>query len=244
MDVSDANRETVEAYSTVDDAFFDRLGDDGGWARRTQLNPAIFHLLGDVDGTRILDAGCGHGYLCRLLADRGARMVGVEPATVPITHARRKEAEAPRGIEYLQRDLSRLGDPGEPFDAVVANMVLLDIPDWQAALASCVHALRPGGRLVYSLHHPIWVPGRFDDWAARGAVEVREYHDEHEQRFEGGPAPNFHRPLATYLNETIRLGCDLVEVVEPRVRPEDVEDPRQELLTRVPNFIVLGFRRR
>jgi SAM-dependent methyltransferase len=242
VEISDANRSTIDAYSRVGDDFYDRLGDDGGFARRTLLNPAIFHLLGDVDRKQVLDAGCGHGYLCRLLAARGASVTGVEPATVPLDHARRREQVEPLGIRYLQRDLSRLGDLGTDFDAVVANMVLLDIPDWRSALDACVRVLRPGGVLVYSLHHPCWVPGRFDVWAERGGVEITEYLDEHVQDFEG-IAPNFHRPLATYVNETIRLGCDLFEIVEPKLPSSEVEVPEHELLTRVPNFIVIGARR-
>src|SRR5439155_14439673 len=68
VEVSDANRETIDKYSGLTDEFYDRLGEDGGFHRRALLNPAIFHLLGDVAGTRILDAGCGHGYLSPLLA--------------------------------------------------------------------------------------------------------------------------------------------------------------------------------
>ena len=242
MEVSDANRETIDAYSGLSEEFYDRLGDDGGFSRRTLLNPAIFRLLGDVDGRKVLDAGCGHGYLSRLLTRRGAEVTGVEPAALPLEHARRREEQEPLGIRYVQRDLSRLGDLGSPFDAVVANMVFLDIPDWEDALANCVRALAPGGLLVYSLHHPCWVPGNFETWAARGGVEITRYLDEHVQDADG-VAPNFHRPLSRYLNETIRLGCDLVEIHEPQLAREDMESGAHEILTRVPNFIVVAARR-
>lgn len=243
VEVGKENSETIDSYSRLSDEFYDSLGEEGGFERRALLNPAVFALLGDVRGKSILDAGCGHGYLARLLADRGAVMVGIEPATVPFQYAARIEEERRQGIHFLQRDLSRLGEVGGPFDAVVANMVLLDIPDWRGALQGCVNALTPGGLLVYSLHHPCWVPGQFQTWAERGGVEIREYLNEHEQDF-GGIARNFHRPLSTYVNETIRLGCDLVEMVEPQLTLAQIEDPRQELLTRVPNFIVVAARRR
>ena len=243
VEVSQPNEGTIDAYSALTDEFYDSLGADGGFARRALLNPAIFGLLGDVSGKLVLDAGCGHGYLGRLLAERGARVVGVEPATVPFNYARRVEAARADGIRYWQRDLSRLGEVGGPFDAVVANMVLLDIPDWGSALANCVTALTPGGLLVYSLHHPCWVPGRFETWAARGSVEISEYLNEYEQDF-GGVAPNFHRPLAAYVNETIRLGCDVVEMVEPQLGRDQIESDEQEILTRIPNFIVIAARRR
>jgi SAM-dependent methyltransferase len=242
MDVSEPNAETIDCYSELTEDFYDSLGPDGGFARRALLNPAIFRLLADVAGKTVMDAGCGHGYLSRLLAERGAVMVGVEPATVPFTYASRLEAERPQGIRYFQRDLSRLGDVGGPFDVVVANMVFLDIPDWRNALANCVASLKVGGTLVYSLHHPVWVPGRFETWAERGCVEISEYLNEYEQ---AGVvvAPNFHRPLSAYVNETIQLGCDIVELVEPQLQREQIESDEHEILTRIPNFVVIAARR-
>jgi SAM-dependent methyltransferase len=241
VEVSPQNEATIDAYSQVTDAFFDSLGSEGDFGRRMLLNPTIFGLLGSVGGKTVLDAGCGHGYLSRLLAGRSARVVGVESATVPFAYATRIEVDRRQGIRYLQRDLSALGDVGGPFDAVVANMVFLDIPDWRSALANCVSVMKPGATLIYSLHHPVWIPGQLGAWAERGAIEVCDYLNEHEQR--DGHAPNFHRPLSHYINETIRLGCTIVELVEPHLRHDQIESPEQEILTRIPNYIVVAARR-
>lgn len=50
----------------------------------------LLALLGDIEGRPVLDAGCGDGYLSRVLAARGARVVGmdigprlIEMATMP-----------------------------------------------------------------------------------------------------------------------------------------------------------------
>jgi hypothetical protein len=53
-----------------------------------------------------------------------------------VAYAERVEAERHHGITYLSQDLTRLDDLGDAFDAVVANMVFLDIDDWKAGLTS------------------------------------------------------------------------------------------------------------
>jgi SAM-dependent methyltransferase len=238
VDVSPLNRRTIDSYSAVDDRFHDEWGAEGDATRRFFLNPAIFRLLGHTRAKRILDAGCGNGYLSRLLARAGARVTGVEPASGPLAYAEGREAAEPFGIDYLQRDLSRLGDVGGPFDAVVANMVLMDIADWRPALSACVGALTDGGTFVYSLTHPLWISGRGDEWIRKGHVEIAEYLNEYESR--QGVGVYYHRPLSTYLNETIRLGCEVVEVVEPRLAPDQVVVPEHELWTRIPSVVVVA----
>lgn len=241
VDVSPINRDTVDSYSALDDNFHEKWGSEGDFGRRLLLNPTIFRLLGDIQGKRILDAGCGNGYLSRLMVERGAQVVGVEPATGPFGYAQRMEERQGLGITYFQRDLSRLGDLDGPFDAVVANMVFLDIRDWRSALANCIETLRRDGLLVYSLTHPVWVPGHDREWTEKGHVEISEYLNEYELRLD--VSVNFHRPLSTYVNETIRLGCSIAEMAEPRLPPEQVEHPDQVVFTRLPNFVLIAARR-
>ena len=50
----------------------DAMEPDGDFSRRHLLNPVLLRMLADVRGQRILDAGCGHGYLSRMLAAGGA----------------------------------------------------------------------------------------------------------------------------------------------------------------------------
>lgn len=191
----------------------------------SQLSDAFFDSLGPEGdfGRRVLL----NPTIFRLLGDVDAKTV--------------LDAGCGHGYRYLQRDLSALGDVGGSFDAVVANMVYLDIPDWRSALANCISSLKVGATLVYSLHHPVWLPGQFGAWAERGVVEVRDYLNEHEQL--GGHAPNFHRPLSLYVNETIRLGCTIVEFVEPQLQRDQIESPEQEIFMRIPNYIVVAARR-
>lgn len=216
--------------------------EDGDFAKRHLVNEAVFRLLGDVGELRVLDAGCGNGYLTRMLAQRGANVVGVEPANSMVGFCREKEAELRQGVTYIQADLTRLPELGEPFDAVVCSMVLMAIPDWKPALRACVEALRPGGRLVFAIVHPAFERLQ-DAWAEHSEYRVDRYLEEYE--IVGPNATDFHRPISAYLNELCSLGCRLREVVEPGLDPAFAARHAAsirgiESYVRMPNFLIVS----
>ena len=90
-------------------------------ARQVLLNPALLALFGNIQGQRFLDAGCGTGYLCRLLSRQGASVVGLEPAQALYAYAAQREQDERLGITYVQQDLSLLEDYREAFNVVVAK---------------------------------------------------------------------------------------------------------------------------
>ncbi len=223
-------------------AVLESMEPNGNFAKRHLLNPVLLRMLGDVRGQRVLDAGCGHGYLSRMLASRGADVTGVEPAQSLYAYAADKEARQRQGIRYLQADLCRQPDLGRPFDMVVASMVLMAIPDWAAAMEACTTALAPGGMFVFAITHPCFEQ-LASSWRDHGEFRTREYFAEYE--IPGPHAPDFHRPLSAYLNELGRLGCQLREIAEPALDPAAAESaaPGTEAYIRLPNFLVVAARR-
>lgn len=214
--------------------------EDGDFAKRHLVNPALLRLLGEVRGRRVLDAGCGTGYFTRMLAERGAHVIGVEPAEAMVAFARAKEAELGQGITYVQADLTLLPDLGGPFDSVVCSMVLMAVPDWKPAMRACVECLRPGGLFVFALVHPAFEQ-LWSTWRDHGDYRVRRYLEEYE--IFGPDASDFHRPLSAYLNELASLGCRLREVVEPGLDPEVAEKsstPGIESYVHLPNFLIVS----
>jgi ubiquinone/menaquinone biosynthesis C-methylase UbiE len=114
--------------------------------------PAMLDLAGDVEGRRILDAGCGSGALAAALRARGAEVTGFDasPAMVDLARTRLGDGTAVQ-VADLAEPLP-FGD-GE-FDDVVASLVLHYLADWTAPLAELRRVLRPGGRLLVSVNHP------------------------------------------------------------------------------------------
>ncbi|HEY7351062.1 MAG TPA: class I SAM-dependent methyltransferase [Ktedonobacterales bacterium] len=229
-----SNSEAIRSWATYDQA--ETFGEEGDFARQHLLNPVIFALLGDVTDKRILDAGCGQGYLCRLLAQKGASVTGIEPAEGLYRYALQREEAERRGVTYVQADLSTCTDLENSFDVVIANMVLMDIADYKAAIRNCIHALKGGGDFIFSLLHPCFEePGA--EWLRKGYVEVREYLHEYVRPQTFGYL--FHRPLSSYINLVIQEGCVLRQMVEPQLSQELAQQIGNERDVSVPSFIVI-----
>lgn len=232
-----SNEEAVARWSAMPRGVLDAMGPEGDFAKRHLVNPDVLRMLGDVEGRRVLDAGCGHGYLARMLAARGARVTGVEPAEGLLAYAREKG----RGVRYVRAELARMAEADAGlggFDAVVCSMVLGAVPEWRPAMAACVRALRPGGRFVFVLNHPAF-EGLLTSWREHGAYRTGRYLEEYE--ITGAHAPDFHRPLSAYLNELAALGCRLAEVAEPGLDPAlATADEGLEGYVRLPNFLLVA----
>ena len=97
-------------------------------AKRFIQYPEALKLLGKVENKKILDIGCGNGTLTRMLARRGAIVVGYDPSIRQIEEAQKLEQEETLGIRYFAADKPP-NLPGYKFDKVVSVMVLLYASD-------------------------------------------------------------------------------------------------------------------
>src|SRR5438105_8150801 len=118
-----------------------------------QILRPLLDLLGDVAGLSVLDAGCGEGYLARVLASRGARVTGIDRSPQLIGIARDRDSDGE--IEYRVADLSLpLPELAGHFDAVASFLVLNDVQDYRGFAATLASVLKPGGRLVLAFNNP------------------------------------------------------------------------------------------
>ena len=189
--------------------------------------PIVVDLAGEVRDRSVCDLACGQGVVTRRLADRGARVLGVDVSGELLDVARRYERDEPHGVEYVRGDARALdGLADGAFDGVVCNMSLMDIPDLDATLGAVSRVLRPGGWFVFSVIHPICQTPNSPWWAREGdamvGVEVRDYFSEGHWRRgnpEGirGRLGAHHRTLSTYVNGLARAaGLKIERLLEPR----------------------------
>jgi 2-polyprenyl-3-methyl-5-hydroxy-6-metoxy-1,4-benzoquinol methylase len=181
-------------------------------------------LPADLRGLRVLDAGCGTGWLSRYLAGRGALVVGVDISEGLVARARSIEAATPLGITYDVHDLlEALPYAAESFDVAISAMTVMDVEDPLAAVRHIARIVRPGGQFVFSLVHPCFYrpKAQLTEWGTE--FDLAHYFDR--QRIEGRSIASpdgtrvdyrqFHRTLGDYLNALAEAGFCLQRLVEP-----------------------------
>ena len=175
-------------------------------------------LLGDVRGARQLEAGCGAARCTQWLVARGAHAVGVDIAFRQLRHSRLADPpDAPTPV--AQADARVLPFADGAFDTVFSTYGALQfVADSAAATAECARVLRPGGRFVFSVTHPIrW--SFLDDPGERGLVACHPYFDRTpyvEQDPDGTVTyVEHHRTVGDRVREITAAGLRLVDLVEP-----------------------------
>jgi len=201
------------AWDIVADEYHRRHGDEGGYSHREYVLPAMLEMIGPVRGKRILDIGCGPGYLTRPLAKKGAKVTGTDLSSELLKIAQGLEREKPLGIEYLLLDASRLdGIKDSSFDIVTCNLALHAIEDAKSAIRECGRVVKPGGRLVFSIMHPVTDTVESSDYKrdSRGFyVKLRSYGKGRAKAHRGfrlTKVLNYHRPFGFYMNELFGNG--------------------------------------
>ena len=144
--------------------------------RLLQVFPFVLRLLGETEGSCILDAGCGEGSFARMLADKGAHVTGVDFSKL-VDLAIAEECAHPRKIQYIKEDIAdlRVAEMEGQFNQVVCNLVLHCCQDLDPIL-SAVHAgLKAGGTMVISDLHPHTFPEYSRAWTTCSSLGGNEY---------------------------------------------------------------------
>lgn len=104
-----------------------------------------------VHDARLLDVGCGGGLLTEAMAERGARVTGLDMAPRALAVARLHQAESGLDIDYIDATAEHLAEqsPGA-FDVVTCLEMLEHVPDPASVVEACMRLARPGGRLFFS----------------------------------------------------------------------------------------------
>ena len=198
--------------------------------------PELEKLLPDFAGRRVLDLGCGYGWHCRYARDRGAASVlGVDLSERMLAEARARGSE---GIEYRRAAMEDVAFDDGSFDVILSSLALHYVADFRPLAAAMARWLSPGGRLVFSVEHPVFTADGPQDWCYGPNGEKRHFPVDHyfeegrrEAVFLGEPVVKYHRTVTTYLGAVLESGLTLRAVVEPQPPAAMLDQPgwRDEL---------------
>jgi SAM-dependent methyltransferase len=187
------------------------------------LREADAGLLGEVRGRRVLEVGCGSAPCSRWLAAQGARVVGLDLSAGMLRHAGRAAQETGLAVPLVQADARRLPFADAGFDlACSAFGAVPFVADSAAVMREVARVLRPGGRWVFSVTHPVrWIFP--DDPGEAGLTVAQSYFDRTPYvEVDAWGTPTYveqHRTLGDRVREIIAAGLVLEDMVEPQWPP-------------------------
>ena len=128
---------------------------DGEFRPLHQINPlrlGWIDQLAALEGTRVLDIGCGGGILSDSMARRGARVLGIDLATRPLKVAQLHALEAgTANVEYREVAVEALAaEAPASFDTVTCMEMLEHVPDPSSIVSACATLVKPGGWVFFS----------------------------------------------------------------------------------------------
>lgn len=245
MSEPDANAQLWEAHAD----WWQREFTDGVDPEYTeQIIPLILEWTAGFE--RVLEVGTGEGQVARAIAAaNGAEVIGIDPTVNQIDEAIRRGG----GVDYRLAGAEELPFDDASFDAVVCCLVFEHIDAVDEALAEVARVLRPGGRFVFCLNHPLlqtpgsgWIDDQILDppeqyWRIGPYLIEQATIEEVEKdvyiRF-------VHRPLSRYINAMADSGLMLERMIEP-APPEGFVDraPEYTEVTTIPRLLTLVARR-
>jgi SAM-dependent methyltransferase len=195
-----AERFATQAETKAENAFIER--------------PAMLEAIGDVRDLTILDAGCGPGFLLKKFVEGGARAVtgfDVSPKMVELASAR-TQGKVDLFIADLAEPLMIL--PSAHFDLVTSSLALDYVRDWKVALGEFRRLVKPGGRLIFSVMHPIGSYNYYNPPSVYGVHQVESAW----RGFGGEPVvvPDHYRSFSEIVNPVLQAGFQVHSVTDTK----------------------------
>lgn len=114
-------------------------------------------LIGDVDGIRAIELGCGGGQFGIALSKAGATVTGVDISSEQLAHARTLAADHGEAIDFIEASVTDMPMIEEgTYDLAFSAFAFQWVKDLSACFSEAHRVLKPGGRFVFSVDHPLY----------------------------------------------------------------------------------------
>lgn len=209
--------------------------------------PALFSMLPDLNGKKVLDLGCGFGEHCKRFVDEGAvKVVGIDISEKMLEVAR-KENYSPK-ITYINMAMEDVVQLNEQFDIVISSLAFHYIEDFSGVVRNIYEMLCNGGIFVFSQENPLctchcggnrWTR---DENGNKLYLNLANYgvEGEKESTWFVDNVRKYHRTFSTIINTLIEAGFTIEKMIEPLPTEELLaEHPEYKDLYHKPDFLLI-----
>ena len=201
---------------------------------------ADYRLLGDVDGRRVLDLGCGAGHNAVALALAGAHVIAVDPYAENLARARESADLHETRIEVHQSDLADLAFVrADSVDLVFSAYQLASVSDLGRVFRQVHRVIRPDMHLVFSLPHPAFA---LIDPASNDPMRIRRgYWDPTPRDWEVGGRRGADHPhtVTSVFTQLLRSNFRVDTLLEPEPSQAPTSAYHSEVMGWVPATLVV-----
>ena len=197
--------------------------------------PALFSMLPDLEGKRVLDLGCGFGEHCMKFVEQGAqKVVGLDISEKMLEVA--KVENCHDKIQYINMPMENLAQLQERFDVVVSSLAFHYVEDFEGVVKNIHNLLDDNGIFVFSQENPLCTSHTGGDRWTRDEngnklhVNLANYgiEGERETVWFVGNVKKYHRTFSTIINTLVEAGFVIEKMIEPL--------PTEELLEQYPEY--------
>jgi len=213
--------------------------------------PALFSMLPDLTGKKVLDLGCGFGEHCKRFVECGAeKVVGVDISEKMLKVAREENSD-PK-ITYLNMPMEDISALQEIFDVVISSLAFHYVEDFDGVISNIYKLLNEGGMFVFSQENPLCTCHSGGDRWTRDEngnklhMNLSNYgvEGERESVWFVDNVKKYHRTFSSIVNSIIEAGFTVEKMIEPLPTEELLEKyPGHRDLYHKPDFLLIKTRK-
>jgi SAM-dependent methyltransferase len=220
--------------------------------------PAMYALMPDIRGKKVISLGCGSGEDSKHLKALGAaESVGIDlsPELIKIAKASYPQCD------FQVMNMEQLNFPDSSFDFAYSSLALHYIEDWQKVFNEVFRILKPNSYFLFSCGHPVVMAMAMTenedkhhlrqlaivkDKIAKTNVVIGDYMNRHKLDSglgSLGDVTTWHKSFSEIFNQAKQTGFVLDELVEPRPLPpmEQLSNRDYIRLNKIPEFVIFRF---